>query len=265
MNLKIAVPDNKIFKPLYMNSESVSKQFNVTLLPMPENQVTEMMLNNRVDIALITPEGYGRGLAKADFRIIPGPALATTGYTALASMYFRRNLDVISSCSSPAPDDFLIRIGHKLMAENFAYHGDLKKDSGKSADLLKNSDSAIVYGSHDFEEVAIDISEEWFLTYEMPLPLVFWVCRNEEIPDDPRPVVEKLASAELIDEEDVVEYNGDDDSGIRRGILHWKWTDEMKLALDQTLQFLFLRQMLTAIPAVKVYGEKVPGEEEEKK
>jgi hypothetical protein len=53
------------------------------------------------------------------------------------------------------------------------------------------------------------------------------------------------------------------DADLRDGIIQWIWSDDILEALQQTLQLLFYRQLLSDIPEIKVLGrdEEPLGEE----
>lgn len=264
MKLKIAVPDNIIFKSLYSNFESVNNNYDFDLLIMPEEKVTEMMLNNRVDLALINPVGYGLGVIKADFRVIPGPALALDGFTAAASIFFRKGLTNINSIASPNPSDFMFRAAAILMSENYNISPEIQKISGSLDALLERADAAFMWQPSTIIDNALDISEEWSQAFDIALPLAFWVCREEEIPIELTSIVDDLADPLLLDEELVIDEPGSEsDLAPRQGKIIWRWTKDLEESLAQTLQILYYHQLVPEIPAVKLIGFKNPADNNE--
>ena len=119
----------------------------------------------------------------------------------------------------------------------------------------------------------MDISEEWDMAFSYPLPLVLWVCRNEYVLDAGSETLQRmeevLRSTRLCADENLearearYEQQSIGDADLRDGIIQWIWSDDILEALQQTLQLLFYRQLLSDIPEIKVLGrdEEPLGEE----
>ena len=119
MEIRIALPDKTHVKSLINYREDLCNSLNIKLFKVDENKCSELLLNNRADIALLTPLGYGKGLGKTDFMIIPVSAVSLAGYTGLASIYFKKDLKTIDTISTAYPDDFLTGIATLLLAERY--------------------------------------------------------------------------------------------------------------------------------------------------
>ncbi len=249
MKTKIAIPSNKIYAKLVANARQVCKDKGYELLVLPESQCNEMMLKNRVDAALVTPLGYAAGTNVADFRIIPGPVLFSSGYTKLASLFFSEGLSVIKSIASPGPEDYIMKIGKILLSERYGIHAELVKSAGTKEELLDEFDSALLWREGHHGDNSLDISEEWFVSYEMQLPLAFWIVRHEEAPDDIENTVrafadDDLGQFEIYDE--IYDY--------RKGSLTYMWDDTLEEALLHTILLLYYHQLTTEISAIKIFG-----------
>lgn len=257
MKINIAVPDNQVFSPLIFNKEKICKEFDINLLIVNETKAADLMLKNLVDAALLSPYGYGLGVTQADYRIIPGPCLASYGFTSMASLFFRQGLKTIEKVVSPAPEDFIMRIGRLLLAETYNLLLDVEKRQGNSSELLNHADAALVWEESSHSLTALDISEEWSISYDFPLPLAFWVCRSEEYPEKISEIIHALADNELIDEEDIIDEDSPGNMHEKRaGKLFWRWNDEIETATEQALQFLYFHQLVPEIPEVKVLGKE---------
>ncbi len=265
MKRKIAVPKNKIFDRLVANEKAVSERYDIHLIRTSEKRCSELLMNNRVDAALLSPLGYGLGYDKADYRIIPGPCLTSIGYSKFASIFFRGDLSSIDTIAAPDSDDFLIKVGLLMLSERYGMEPKVKKQHGELKDLLAKNEAAVVWGASGGEDRALDVCEEWFDWSDMPLPLGVWTCRALEHPKEIDKIVKYLAAAgerqERIDEPPSDEIN----TVPRFGALVWKWDPEIENALQQIIHFLYFRQYLGEISAVKVLGrddEKKPDAEE---
>ncbi len=253
MNYKIAVPDNRVYEPLFRNKE-ISGSYNMQLYQVEEKKLREAMLNNRFDGALMSPLGYGLGVEDADYRIIPGPALAVQGWSEMASIYFRKGLKTISKVKAPSPDDFIMIIGKLLLAENFNMEPDVIRKNGETNELLKEADAVMTWEKDFHVESLLDITEEWFMAFELPLPLAFWVCREEEVPKNFEKFIHEVKANDLLKREDIVYEAKDEEFHRREGTILWEWNDDVEHALNQSIQFLYFHQLVPEIGAVKVLG-----------
>ncbi|MFC2130862.1 MqnA/MqnD/SBP family protein [Bacteroidota bacterium] len=265
MEIKLAIPDNFIYNWLIKNSEIVCRDYNVKIYKVSEEKCIELMLSGKVDTALLSPRGYGLGVGKTDFVIIPSAAFSTVGFTGLASIYFKEDLRTIETIATPSPDDFLIKIGILMLAERYNMHPEVIKTEGSVNDLLKKADAAIIWGFGSAQSNALDVSEEWFDSFEMPLPLAMWVCKSLEHPENIEEIVMNLSDKNIEAEQQVLEEEQIDNSPClaREGLIIREFNKEIETSLDQTLQFLFFHQHLNEIPAVKIMGrdeEKPPDE-----
>ena len=254
MPVRIAVPENPVYKRLYANSEEISKKYDARVLPVTEAQCAELLKTKRVDATLISAISYGKSVLNADLRVISGPMLATTGYSGLASIYFNKGLSFIDSCAAQTPEEFLMVIGKLMLSERYNINLDLKAKKGNIEELLAGHDSAMAWQSGFNDSSAMDICELWSDSFNLPLPIVFWACHAEEHPENINEIVKALADNNLPKEEAIKEDYQDKDTFAREGTFHWQWNDDMEYALDQAIHMLFYRQLLPEIAAVKILG-----------
>ena len=253
--MKIAVPNNPAFAPLYNNTEFTGKVSDLQIFKVKEKDTHKLLLDKKVDAALLSPLGYGYGYQDAEFRIIPETALSTVDYTGLASIFFKHGLKEVSKVASNTPDDFMIKIGGLLLAEKYGFDIELFEAQGNREEILKKYDAAILWGKSDSTENALDISDEWFDTFEMPLPLLAWVTWEDNVPEKLVQYLRNIADKNIEKEE--TKYETIDkkvDFNLRHGHLFWTWTEEVEKAFEQILHFLYFHQFFSHIPAVKVLG-----------
>lgn len=251
--IKLAIPKNEIYKHLFEKCEAYCQKHNIKYYLLTENECSDFLLRNLVDAAFLSPLGYGKGVKVADYRIIPGPAIFSEDYTGLATIYFNKGLNNISSIQSNSPGDFMMLIAQLLLHEKYGINLNLEHTKDSKSEILAKHDSAILWGYEKGDYVTLDISEEWYDLFEEPLPLGFWVCRAETYPPNIKDIVTAIASISLPSPQEIEEETkGNSKHYKRKGKIFWKWDSMLEPALENMLIFLYLHQLLSDIPAVKV-------------
>lgn len=252
MKKTIYVPDNFAVPELIANIEGECNARGIGLVRAPESICMDHMLQNRADMALLSPYAYGQGVKRADFRIIPSMAASLVGYTGKGSLYFRGGIQNINTIGANNSRDFLIRTGNILIAERYEIEVEPEQTDLKLPDIIEKYDCAILYGQ-DAGYFSMDISEDWFESYEIPLPLGFWVVRNEETPEE-FPEITNLFAMDGLPEEVETTLHDEEQAnyGEREGRILTRWNSDVASALEQTLELLYYRRLLPEIPAVKI-------------
>lgn len=260
-SIKIAIPDNQFYLPILQNCDSIASQNNFTIIRTSEQQCAELLLTNRVDIALISPLAYGEAVGQVDYRIIPASAVSAEGFTGVASIYFSPFLKTIHTIAVPNPDDFITLAGRLVLIEKFDIHTTLVPATGTLDELLAKADAAIVWSNPSLPPSSLDITEEWMDAFENPLPIALWVCRPEELPDNITEIISSFAADNLPATQIIHDHDCDSPEShenafgeFREGAMFWKWSDKTEEWLDQTLDALFYHSFIPAIPNVKVFG-----------
>lgn len=253
--IKIAFPKNQIYEGLFAHSDDYCRANNIQYYKLTEAECADYLLRNLVDCAFLSPLGYGKGVMIADFRIVPGPMLFAINYTELASIFFREGAEKINIITSNSADDFIIIIARLILKEKFGIDADFKQINAEKEDLLRQGDSAIVWGKSQSNEISLDVSEEWFDLFEEPLPLGFWVVRAETFPPNIQQIVNGLAIPDLPSEVEITETLASGETRLpRKGQLIWRWREDLQDAISSVLIFLYYHQFLPEIPAVKILG-----------
>jgi len=255
MKFDIAVPAGEMYRKLIANKEAVEKKHDIRVLVLEESKCSELMLANRVKAALLNPIGYGQAVGNADYRIIPGPALATYYFTGLSSIIFKEGLNKINTITTKYPENFIVKIGLQLLKENYQINPDVVKEDIAFSE--STAEASVILGKAPLGK-GLDISEEWFLFSDLSLPLAFWVCRSEEYPENIVDIINELADNPADHEEIISEYpelSPSEDNRTGKLILHWN--DEFESGLEYTLKFLYYLQHIPEIPAIKVLGQDV--------
>lgn len=257
MKIKIAIPDNPIYRELFFNADAVCKEFDISLIRTTEREVASLFETNRVDVAFLTPMDYGRGTRISDYRIVPANVYAVNGYSRIASIFFKPGLKTIASCGTPTPDDFIMSIGKILLAERYNIIVDLQKTkSDKKDEILAEFDSALLWKKNFADDTALDITEEWFDTYAMPLVMGAWVTRHEEEPKDLVRTLRLFESDALHGSKKVID-KPNEDYDPREGEVLYGWDEEIEKAYDALLEILFYHQLTNEMATVKMMGDEL--------
>jgi hypothetical protein len=251
---RIYVPTNFVVPEIIGNISEECKNRGYELIRIDEKTLSEHMLLNRGALALMSPYSYGLGVKQADYRIIPTYAASLVSYTGKASLYFNSGLSTIEKVGTGFPEDFIMRISKIILSERYELDVKLEKSKDILKDILLNYPAAIQYGREE-DIFSMDISEDWFESFEIPLPVGFWVTRNEEEPEDVISFTNSFALDELPEEIPVKLYEkSGNDEILREGSILTRWNSDIKSALEQTLELLYYHRLLPEIPAVKIYN-----------
>jgi|GEM_PF-265733 len=257
MKIKIAIPDNPIYRELFFNADAVCKEFGVSLIRTTEREVAKLFENNRVDVAFLTPLDYGRGTRISDYRIVPANVYAVSGYSRIASTFFKSGLKTITSCGSPTPNDFIMSIGKILLAERYNIIVELvETESIKKDEILENYDSAMLWKKNFIDDTALDITEDWLDSYQIPLIMGSWVTRHEEEPEDLERILRLFESDSLHGSKTVTD-KPNEEYDPREGEILYTWNEEMEKAYDALLEILFYHQFTDEMATVKMMGDEL--------
>mgnify|MGYP001627156994 CR=1 FL=1 len=242
--ITVALPSEEIAQPLCENARAVAAERGWKIRETTLDQAGELLLLNSVDLALTTPLGYGKGVARVDYRVIEGPCVALEDFTNAYGITFSEGGRSLDTYASDSPESFTTTIARLIMAEKFDV---LLRHSEPPADCIIGP-----AGTHAQQ---LDLGEEWFDLIEAPLPLGIWVARAdaEEVGLDV--VVELFANKDLLSKPVSELAPLTSDSMPREGKILYRWSNEVREGLDAALHSLFYHQVFTELPAVKIYGQ----------
>lgn len=242
--LKISYPDNQLTKEL-INPDNINRQEN-HLIKTTKNDSVKYLLNNRADLALLTPLDYGLAQKSGDIRILGSPVLFLQDYTEMFGIEFKPGIQEIKTVGSDIPDAFILGVAKILFSERYGLNlEDFIVDN-------KDPDVMIKYKA----ETVSDIGEDWFETFRFPLPLYVWCLRAEETEHDIEKI-NKVINDLCIDLSKEIQS----DDGHRVGKISFVWDENYEKAFDDTLETMFYHGILPEIFASKKYGEDIISEE----
>jgi hypothetical protein len=239
--MKVAVMTDTVAAPLVAEAERVCKEHGWELRVGTERECGRMLLNNEVSLALVSPLGYGRGVGKADFRIVPGRCVALKDYADAAGISFRSNLDEIRDVSSDDPASFFSAMALVILREKF-------DSTAESVTAITDDSTTIVSAGDDQHARTLDISEETVM------PFALWVCRTESEIDKVLEATTQMAAFNDDQREVIEESDAADETFPRSGTVLYRWNDEVEAGLQSVLNVLFFHQFFPDLPAIKVLG-----------
>ena len=244
--MKIAIPRLELAQPLLTHAADVAARHGFTLVEASLEECGTMLLNNHVDVALMSPHGYGLGVGRVDYRLIPGPCLALEDYTHAYGLWFPESGSALETFHASQPDAYLSVISRLVMAEKFDVHLEYTASSER-ADVTIGSTS-------ENPTPAMDLGEEWFDIVESPLPLAVWVHRVDSEYIEHVAIVREFADQNLLHLEvsEIVPITAD--HMPREGKILYRWNDDVQEGMEAALHMLFYHQLLSEIPAIKLFG-----------
>ncbi len=252
--LSFAIPPNPLFAPLAADAGA-----HRIVTARSERECATLLMNHLVDAALLSPLHYGLAATTVDYRIVPATGLFLSGYTGIASVYFTPNLAEITRCVSASPDDFIVTAGRILLAERYGLHPEFTGvESAAVFEEFLKAGCAIGYEGQIAAKPSLDVSEDWLDSFETPLPLALWVCRqDDDIPTELPDILQKLAAPGLTAEQLVEEHICDNPDhrheAERFGLVQWQWAPESVEALETVFDIMFYHQLLPVIPEAKFW------------
>ena len=106
------------------------------------------------------------------------------------------------------------------------------------------------------EDNAMDITEDWFDSYSIPLVIGSWVVRHEEESEGLERILKLFESDSLHNKKEVTD-KVTSEMEPRSGEIIYKWSDEIEQAYDTLLEILFYHQFTSELASVKMMGVEI--------
>ncbi len=252
MSLKIAIPNNKLAESLIQNYNNIKSQYNLNLIEIKEEDILDLLIANKVQIALITPIEYGKAINKLDLRIIPPIALSSISYLGIVDIILKSAIDKIESIIIEPKWNYLGIISYIILKEKYNQHPIQNIYDEKSAN---NFDTIVTEHNPENGLLNLDISEEWYDLYEIPLPIYFWVCRADNPDKNIEEIIKSLVAQKNLVSNIKEELPSDKNYNPREGKLMFEFNDDFLNSLEFILQNLYYHQFINEIPAIKILGK----------
>jgi len=246
--MKIAIPQNSIYNLILKNVDEVCKSNNIELIKVIPERTGDLFRKRLVDVALLSPLDYFRGSGKGDYRIIPGACLAVNGYSGLLSLNFKPNLRTINKSSVNFDNEYLLSITRIILAERYDMFIEFIRDNAELEEAFTKYDAALLLNHSS--EGSIDITEDWYLSYDIPLPLAYWVGFNEEFDEEINDYIKLFAGIEDSAKELAIIKSHTEEE--RNGKYLIEWNDIHKEALERTADLFYYHNLVSEIADINV-------------
>jgi len=253
MSLTIAIPNNPAYSSLTANTESVCKEKGYQVKFMSESNCAQSLYQGTADIALIDPLHFAK--CPSELRIIPSTALSAEGFSHLASIHFLQGKEQILSMAIEE-DVFLFRIGALCLSEKYDLFPEIIIDStitDVNVDIMNKYDGFMAWNHSSRGQGTLDIVEEWSDIQPSPLPLMFWACKDEDMPD-PIELTTLFAADGLPISDEMISSTIGSEADPRTGTLYFHYSDAFMSSLDSIQHFMFYHRMIEAVRATTLIG-----------
>ncbi len=253
MPLTIAIPNNPAYSSITANTESVCKERGYILKVMSEVQCAQSLYQGTADIALIDPLNFAK--SPSELRIIPSTALSAEGFANLASIHCIPGKEQLQTLAIQE-DVFLFRIGALCLSEKFDLFPDIIIDPSIidiNTDLNVQYDGFMAWNHSSRGQGTLDIIEEWSDIQTAPLPLMFWACKDEDMPD-PIELTTLFAADDLPKSDEMISSTLGSDADARTGTVYFHYSDAFMTSLESIQHFMFYHRMIEAVRATTLIG-----------
>ena len=264
--MRIAIPTESVFAPLWENYDALQQQQETPfeIHRGKQEECERLLANNRVDVALISPLAYGNSSVIRDYRIVPSTVCVAHGWTNIISIIFSENADIITTAASTAPRSFMTEAARIVLDEQYEIELQMHEVPSFTQQVLQRY-VCMIGRSEELEGFrGLDLGEEWELAFSIPLPLGIWVCRNDYVLDAGSGVIERMeqivrttigiARPGIHAREQCYEQQSIGDADLREGEMQWLWSEDLDEVLQQTMQLMYYRQILSDMPEIKILG-----------
>lgn len=252
MSLTIAIPQNPAYSSLIANTQSLCRERGYICRELSESECANSLYKGTADLALINPLTFAKH--PSELRVIPSLAMSVEGCSNIASIHFVPGRENILRLGMQN-DEFFLRLGALCLAEKFDLFPELIIDHSLGDALLdaeKQYDAWIAWNSARGQG-SLDISEEWSDFQELPLPLAFWACKDEdshELID----ITRLCAADDLPDSDEIISETLDSEADPRTGIVHFTYNGTFQASLDAVQHFMFYHRIIESVRAITLLG-----------
>ena len=253
MPLTIAIPQNPAYSSLTANAHSVCTEKGFICKEMTETECVNSLYKGTADIALINPLSFA--LNQSELRIIPSFALSVEGYSGIGSIHFVPGREEILRLGIQE-DVFLLHIGALCLAEKFDQFPDISIDAQITDPDYSMNDmqyDAWIAWNLSRGQGSLDISEEWSDIQQLPLPLAFWACKDE----DSTELIEltmHCAADDLPESDEILSDTRGSEADPRTGSAHFRYNGIFQASLDAVQHFMFYHRMIESVRAITLLG-----------
>jgi len=247
---KIIVSNNSLLRPLYAN---IVNDANYKISELTELKCIDEINSNNFDLALVSPLIYSVISKNNDERIITSNVLVIEDFSGELTLNIVPNKSKLTTIFFEELNEFIIVATKLLLSERY----------GIEPQLVGNATDADMILSRDNEKyndyIKLDLTEDWFDTFEIPLILGFWIVGNEKFNIDTVDKINSFFDKNILETEKIISHNIDvnnENSFERIGYRYWNWNERFVEVLEKTFDLLFYRKFASHIADIKIAGQQ---------
>ncbi|HAP35894.1 MAG TPA: hypothetical protein DCQ28_08130 [Bacteroidetes bacterium] len=248
-------------QPLYRTIKGSPDSPGELLFDIPSVHFDAIM-SNEIDAAFTTPVDYAQN--SSGMILYPNIGVSSTGYSNVARLYLRKNLQFITSLAVGLVSTTDVALTRIILGEKYDSEPKIVPILGSVDDMLAKADCALVTGETlltlQSEFPFIDIVDEWSDITELPFVHSFCIARTEKYSKDIHAILHSSMDAGRnsigsIANEIAAETNRSSDL-IQNYLSHFSYGfDELsKASLDEFFRMAFYYGMLADIPEISIAG-----------
>lgn len=228
---RIIVTNNPLLKPLYSNLNKNSFALSV----LNEISCVEAINKNEFDLALVSPLIYASMNSKEDIKILPAKMLVLEDFTKTVTINIRQNKESLNKIFFHTTNEFIIVATKLVLSERFNIAPELTNN-------VEEADIIITYGDNIENCLEVNLSEDWYDTFEVPLVVGFWVFKDDEEYDNEKyksiiKLVNSFANPNLESKKNISQDYSEDYQ--RCGKEYWEWNKDFISALEKIFDVLY--------------------------
>lgn len=252
--MKIGISKSILYDKLIDNATTFAQSNDIILIEENEDRIEKLLKQNSLDLALVSPLTYFNISKQGDYRIINNRCMTLENYSGKISLNFKPNLLTIDSISMNSRSDYLEKITTIILNEKYGISPIIKYDTNTSNNNFNDFDAIVSLNNEN--EIAIDLTEEWFELFECQMPIAFWIAKIDEIPQNYLEIIESFAENNLPKTSHIhCHYNSDEEE--RHGNIHWFWNESMRESLNKTADMFYYLGYIEIIPEIKLINDEI--------
>jgi hypothetical protein len=251
MPIRIAFPEKHYFKPLIDNVSKVISDYDTNIEFVNEEKAMKMLDSGEVELAFLNPLTYGNLTSLENFSILPTTCLSAANYSNLEKIYLNDNLKVIETFGIHSDTFFLEYITKIILIEKFdfdikaEYYDDIAEYNLFKFDAFLSEENISTLKS-------LDLTEEWFDSFEFELPLGFWVAKKNADTEKLKEITFKLATNDLENVRVYEEVHNGDLEYEREGFIKYRFDAQTEKAIDEILELFYEMGLMEEMKDSKV-------------
>ncbi len=253
MSIKVYFPKNDYLINLVKNFENLTTRYDLVEFNKFDN-IIEAFNNNQIDLALVDPLTYAQISGELDYLIVPTKCLSAIGYTEIATIYLGEHLRRIRNLAYCPQNEYLALLSHILLNEKYSVDIETTKTHEISIKSLESFDAILSTDKFDYKNT-LDLTEEWFDTFESPLPLAFWIVSEKYATDLITEITNNLFNYQ--DQENLTTHILEKVTNHyeREGMINYDFSDGFINSLDEIIQLFYQLGVVDDMKDLKILGE----------